>query len=76
MSDIMVTFKDPNDVVDFVRIIEKYPFSMDLCRGSIIVDAKSLMGIMNLGFNQHVNLRVYADNCEDLRSEIRKYIAA
>ena len=49
---------------------------MDLSRGSVVVDAKSLLGIMNLGFNHVVNLRVYADECAGLRQDIRKYIAA
>lgn len=76
MSELHVSFKSPDDVLDFVRKVEKYPFDMDLSRGSIIVDAKSLLGIMNLGLNQKVNLKVYADECSALRSDIEKYIAA
>ena len=76
MSEINVTFKNPNEVLDFVSRVEKYPFDMDLSRGSIVVDAKSLLGIMNLGFNQIVNLTVYSEECKDLCEDIEKYIAA
>lgn len=76
MSEINVTFKNPNEVLDFVNKVVKYPFDMDLSRGSIVVDAKSLLGIMNLGFNQIVNLKVYAEECEELCQDIEKYIAA
>ena len=77
MSKLSVTFKDPNDVLDFVRRVEKYPFEMDLCRGSIVVDAKSLLGIMNLGFNQVISLKVYSDEeCEELRRDIEQFLAA
>ncbi len=76
MSEINVTFKNPNEVLDFVNKVVKYPFDMDLSRGSIVVDAKSLLGIMNLGFNQIVNLKVYSEECEELCQDIEKYIAA
>ena len=77
MSRLRVTFKSPDDVLDFVRKVEKYPFSMDLCRDSIIVDAKSLLGIMVLGFNQVVNLKVHSDEeCEELRRDLEQFLAA
>lgn len=76
MDRINVTFKNPNDVLDFVRRVEKYPYAMDLSRGSIVVDAKSLLGIMNLGFNQIASLKVYTDECSDLCRDIEKFIAA
>ena len=76
MSEMNVTFKNPNDVLDFISKVEKYPYNMDLSRESIVVDAKSLLGIMNLGFNHIVNLKVYADHCEDLCSDIKQFLAA
>lgn len=76
MNTINVSFKNPNEVLDFVSRVTKYPYDMDLSRGSVVVDAKSLLGIMNLGFNQVVNLKVYSDECYDLCHDIEKYIAA
>lgn len=76
MNEINVTFKNPNEVLEFVNKVTKYPYDMDLSRGSIVVDAKSLLGIMNLGFNQIVNLKVYSDECDALCQDIEKYIAA
>lgn len=77
MSNLSVTFKNPNEVLDFVRKVEKYPYDMDLSRGSIVVDAKSLLGIMNLGFNQVISLKVYSDEvCEELRRDIEQFLAA
>ncbi len=76
MNKLNVKFKDPKEVADFVTLVEKYPFAMDLSRGSIVVDAKSLLGIMVLGFDQVVCLNVYADECDQLCQDIRKFIAA
>ena len=68
-------FKDPEEVVDFVNRVERYPFAMDLSRGSVVVDAKSLLGIMVLGLNQVVSLSIYADECTQLCQDIEKFIA-
>ena len=76
MSKINVTFRNPGDVLEFVRRVEKYPYDMDLSRGSIVVDAKSLLGIMNLGFNQVVSLKVYSEDCGQLQQDILEFIAA
>lgn len=76
MNELNVIFSNPSEVLDFVNLVEKYPYAMDMSRGSIVVDAKSLLGIINLGFNHVAVLKVYADECSDLRRDIEKYIAA
>lgn len=37
MSTKNVIFSNPGDVIDFVKIVEKYPFDMDMKRGRYIV---------------------------------------
>ncbi|MGN1191406.1 MAG: HPr family phosphocarrier protein [Dorea sp.] len=76
MSKKMVMFRSPDDVLDFVKKVEKYPYDMDMKRGRYIVDAKSLLGLMNLGFEQEIELKVYNDDCDDLWKDIEKYVAA
>ena len=73
-SEIKVKFKNINDIVDFVKRVEKFPYNMDIQQGQLMVDAKSLLGIMNLGLNQTVNLTVYSEECKDLEREIKNYI--
>ena len=70
MREMNLTFRNPDEVLDFVKTVEQYPFDMDLCRGSVVVDAKSLLGIMNLGFNQTVNLKIYSNDCNELFQNI------
>ena len=76
MSTKNVIFSNPGDVIDFVKIVEKYPFDMDMKRGRSIVDAKSLLGLMNLGFDQKIELKVYDEECDDLWKELDKFVAA
>ncbi|MCC8060300.1 MAG: HPr family phosphocarrier protein [Clostridiales bacterium] len=73
MISINVRFQDPDEVLDFVNKAEKYPYAMDATRGSIVVDGKSLLGLMNIGFNQIVSVRIYAEECGDFCREIAKY---
>ena len=45
---------------------------MDMKRGRYIVDAKFLLGLMNLGFDQKIELKVYDEECDDLWKELDK----
>ena len=76
MSKRIVVFQNPSDILEFVRKVEKYPYDMDMKRGSYIVDAKSLLGLMNLGFQNEIELKVYEEECDDLWKDIEKYVAA
>ena len=75
MSEMKITFKNPEEILDFVNTVSKYDFDMDLKKGRIVVDAKSLLGIMHLGINNIIELQVYGDDCEELKQEISKYAA-
>lgn len=76
MSKRIVVFQNPSDILEFVRKVEKYPYDMDMKSGRYIVDAKSLLGLMNLGFQNEIELKVYEEECDDLWKDIEKYVAA
>ena len=59
MNQMIIKFQNPEEVLDFVNKVAKYPYDMDMKRGRFVVDAKSILGIMNLGFN-HPQFRCYA----------------
>ena len=64
MSRLKVRFTDPKEAADFVNRVERYPYAMDLSRGSVVVDAKSLLGILVLGSLIHLphNIRKLHQN--------------
>ena len=55
-NKIMKTFdlllSSINDVKDFVNIVSKYDFDVDLTSGRYVVDAKSIMGIFSLDLSK------------------------
>ncbi|HJA68199.1 PTS HPr component phosphorylation site [Lachnoclostridium sp. An169] len=75
MSKMNVTFKDPSEILDFVNTVSKYEFDMDMKKGHVVVDAKSLLGIMHLGLNNVIELQMYSEDCEELCEKIAKYAA-
>ena len=76
MNAKKVIFSNPDDVINFVKIVEKYPYDMDMKRGRYIVDAKSLLGLMILGFDHEIEMSVYDEDCDDLWKELDKFVAA
>ena len=56
MSTMNITFKHPDEIIDFLNTVCKFDFNMDMRRGRAVVDAKSLLGIMNLGLNNVIEL--------------------
>ena len=75
MSEMKITFKHPEEIRDFVNTVSKYEFDMDMRKGRVVVDAKSLLGIMHLGLNSVMELKMYSDDCEELQKQIAKYAA-
>ena len=75
MNEMKVTFKSPDEILEFVNTVSKYEFDMDMKKGRLIVDAKSILGIMNLGLNNVIQLTMHTDDCAELQKKIAKYVA-
>ena len=64
-----------NDVKDFVNIVSKYDFDVDLTSGRYVVDAKSIMGIFSLDLSKPIDLNIHADsNLDDILAALDSYI--
>ena len=75
----MVTYKISlatiNDVKDFVNMVMKYDFEVDLVSGRYAVDAKSIMGIFSLDLSKPIDLNIHADNDIDtILAVLKPYI--
>ena len=49
-----------NDVKDFVNIVSRYDFDVDLTSGRYVVDAKSIMGIFALDLSKPLQLNIHS----------------
>lgn len=63
-----------NDVKDFVNIVAKYDFDIDLVSGRYAVDAKSIMGIFSLDLSKKIRVETHTDDATEFMKEIQKYV--
>ena len=63
-----------NDVKDFVNVVSKYDFDVDLTSGRYVVDAKSIMGIFSLDLGKPIKVEVHSDDCDAFLAEVKNFI--
>jgi phosphotransferase system HPr-like phosphotransfer protein len=61
------------NVKQFVNIVNRYNFDMDLRAGRHVVDAKSILGIFSLDLSKPITMDVYDDDCDDLIADIQQF---
>ena len=75
MKSVMIRLSLVENVNNFVNIVTRYPFEMDLRAGRHVVDAKSILGIFSLDLSEPITLEIYSDECEDLLKDIEPFVA-
>ncbi len=74
MKKVNILLQSINDTKDFVNIVNKYPYNIDLCSGRYVIDAKSIMGIFSLDISNPVEMVVYDESPEELLNELERFI--
>lgn len=67
MTKLQIRMRQVDQVKDFVDLLSKYPYEMDLVSGRYTIDAKSLLGIYSLDLSNPV---IYSDSCEELLTQL------
>lgn len=63
-----------NDVKDFVNIVTKYDYDIDLTSGRYVVDAKSIMGIFSLDLSKPIKAEIHSDDCDKFIEDVKRFI--
>lgn len=74
MTKTTVSLQAINDVKEFVNIVMRYDFDIDLVSGRYAVDAKSIMGIFSLDLLNPVEMTIHCDNCDEIVEKLKDYI--
>ena len=74
MKSVSLRLSLVENVNQFVNIVSRYPFDMDLRAGRHVVDAKSILGIFSLDLSRPITLEIYSDDCEKLIEEITPFL--
>ena len=74
MKEFNISLKAINDVKDFVNIVNRYDFDVDLSTGRYVVDAKSIMGIFSLDLSKAIKVEIYSDDCGQFCEDIKRFV--
>lgn len=75
MKTVNVLLSSINDVKNFVNIVGKYNFDIDLVSERYVVDAKSIMGIFSLDLTKPIGVQLHTDDADSIIEELKPYIA-
>ena len=75
MKSIRVRFEQAKDIVDFVKTASRYNYDIDVRCGSVVVDAKSLVGVMAVASRRVVEVVAHTEECGDLLAKVACYAA-
>jgi phosphotransferase system HPr-like phosphotransfer protein len=75
MKSVNIKLSLAENVKNFVNIVSRYGYDMDLRAGRHVVDAKSILGIFSLDLSHPITLEIYSDDCEDLLEQIKPFTA-
>ena len=73
MKTINIILKSINDVKNFVNLVSKYNFDVDLTSGRYVVDAKSIMGIFSLDLSKPIQVDIHSEDCQEFVDALVKF---
>ncbi len=73
MKSVKISLQMAQKVKDFVRIVQDYPYEIDLKSDKYVVDAKSILGIFSLDLSKPLVVEIHSDNCDDLVEALKKF---
>ena len=73
MDTFNIMLSSIGDVKDFVNIVNKYSFDVDLTSGRYVVDAKSIMGIFSLDLSNPIKVDIHDANAKELYDELTRF---
>ena len=67
MTQVKIRLQQVDQVKDFVNLLSRYPYEIDLVSGRYTIDAKSLLGIYSL---DPLTLVIYSEDCGELLEQL------
>lgn len=74
MVSYSVCLRNSDNAKNLVSIVDKLNYDADLLDGSVVVDAKSLIGVMTMDLSEKLELRLHTDNEDEALKEQLKDI--
>lgn len=70
MQAVTISLTQVKQVQEFVNLVSRFPFDVDIVSGRYTVDAKSLLGIYSLDLSRPLQVLIYSDDYEELKEAL------
>jgi phosphocarrier protein HPr len=74
MVSVNIMLNTINDVKNFVNLVSKYDFEVDLTSGRYVIDAKSIMGIFSLDLSKPIKLDARCESDSNFVEQIKPFM--
>lgn len=74
MQAVTISLTQVNQVKQFVNLVERAPYDVDVVSGRYTVNAKSMLGIYSLDLSKPIQVLIYSDDCEELKKDLAEFI--
>ncbi len=69
-----IILRDQKQVMEFVDTVVQFPYAVEVSLGRETMDAKSVLGMLALGFNRVMSMNIQADNADDLLEAVSQFL--
>ncbi|MGL6218592.1 MAG: HPr family phosphocarrier protein [Lacrimispora sphenoides] len=63
-----------DEVTTFVKTVSQFDCDMDLCKGSVIIDAKSILGLMTICPDADLELIIYNSDHKEILDSLSDFL--
>lgn len=70
-----IKLSQTEEVQEFVEAAGKCDFDIDICYNRVLIDAKSLLGILSMDLTQELTVKCHGDN-KEFNSTLQKFAIA
>ena len=73
MKSVKISLQIAQNVKDFVKVVQDYPYEIDLKSDKYVVDAKTILAIISLDLSKPLTVDIHSDDCDDLIEALKKF---
>ncbi len=74
--EFQIKLNSMEDAAKLVNRLDRYDCQADAWMGSIVIDARSIMGLLGLGIGRVIRLVIYSEPNEKLSAELGEFVLA
>ena len=75
MTTLDIRLPNTDSIRAFVNLAKQYPFPIPLRQGTIVVDAKSILGVYSLDLRDLMHIDLRDDEAQELATRLKPYCA-